>query len=502
MIFYGTIVYTCVLEEFNLLILLLSPTFFMLQIYNTLQRKKEPFQPIHPKKVSMYVCGMTVYDYCHIGHARVMIVFDMVVRWLRASDYEVNYVRNITDIDDKIIKRAIENKETIASLTQRFIDAMHEDGDALGVLRPDHEPRATHYIDHMQTMISGLIDKQLAYQAGSGDVMYSVRDFPPYGQLSNKTLDDLEEGNRVIIAGDKKDPLDFVLWKSAKEDEPADTRWASKWGEGRPGWHIECSAMACELLGKNFDIHGGGADLQFPHHENEIAQSEGVHREFDEEGQSSDPRFVNYWMHNGHVRVNNEKMAKSLGNFFIIRDVLARYDAEVIRFFILRAHYRSPVNYSDATLDEAAQGLERLYVALKDYQPADTDSLFGTAVEQFTDAMNDDFNTPEAIAVLFGLSTEANKARQQNDMQAYQQLAHTLKHLGGYLGLLKRTTQDYLQSGHLQIDEQAIEALIQERQLAKTNKDFASSDRIRKELLEKGIVLEDHPQGKTSWRKN
>jgi len=474
----------------------------MLQIYNTLHRQKEVFQPIQANKVSIYVCGMTVYDQCHIGHARVMIVFDMVVRWLRASGYEVNYVRNITDIDDKIIKRAVENQESIATLTQRFIDAMHADGDALGVLRPDHEPRATHYILQMQDMISGLIEKELAYQADSGDVMYSVRDFPPYGQLSGKTLDDLEEGNRVIIAGDKKDPLDFVLWKSAKEDEPADTRWASKWGEGRPGWHIECSAMACDMLGYHFDIHGGGADLQFPHHENEIAQSEGVYRTFTEDGQSTDPRFVNYWMHNGHVRVNNEKMSKSLGNFFVIKDVLAQYDPEVIRFFILRAHYRSPVNYSDATLDEAAQGLERLYTALKEHDVNQTSILIDSWIEQFHTAMNDDFNTPEAIAVLFGLSTEANKARQNNEMDLYQSLAHTLKHLAGYVGLLQRTTQAYLQSGQLELSESEIETLIEQRAIAKKNKDFAKSDAIRQDLLAKGIVLEDQPQGKTTWRKN
>jgi cysteinyl-tRNA synthetase len=474
----------------------------MLQIYNTLHRQKEVFQPIQANKVSIYVCGMTVYDQCHIGHARVMIVFDMVVRWLRASGYEVTYVRNITDIDDKIIKRAVENKESIATLTQRFIDAMHADGDALGVLRPDHEPRATHYIEQMQGMISDLIEKELAYQADSGDVMYSVRDFPPYGQLSGKTLDDLEEGNRVIIAGDKKDPLDFVLWKSAKEDEPADTRWASKCGEGRPGWHIECSAMACDMLGYHFDIHGGGADLQFPHHENEIAQSEGVYRTFTDDGQSTDPRFVNYWMHNGHVRVNNEKMSKSLGNFFVIKDVLAQYDPEVIRFFILRAHYRSPVNYSDATLDEAAQGLERLYTALKDHDVNQTSTPINSWVEQFQIAMNDDFNTPEAIAVLFGLSTEANKARQNNEMELYQSLAHTLKHLAGYIGLLQRTTQAYLQSGQLELSESEIETLIEQRSFAKKNKDFAKSDAIRQDLLAKGIVLEDQPQGKTTWRKN
>jgi cysteinyl-tRNA synthetase len=472
----------------------------MLQIYNTFGRQKEVFTPITPKKISIYVCGMTVYDYCHIGHARVMVVFDMVVRWLRASGYEVNYVRNITDIDDKIIKRAVENKETIAALTQRFIQAMHEDGDALGVLRPDHEPRATDYIPQMQKMISGLIEKELAYQADSGDVLFSVRDFPPYGKLSNKTLDDLEEGERVIIAGDKKDPLDFVLWKMAKQDEPSDTRWQSIWGEGRPGWHLECSAMACDILSTSIDIHGGGADLQFPHHENEIAQSEGVSRTFDREGQSADPRFVNYWMHNGHVRVNNEKMSKSLGNFFIIRDVLQQFDAEVIRFFILRAHYRSPVNYSDATLKEAQQGLERLYNTLLDYKEGEGE-LQADHVEQFAQAMNDDFNTPEAIAVLFGLSTEANRALSQNEHVIYANLAKTLKHLAGHLGLLQRVPSEFLQSGNLEMSPQEIEGLIQERLTAKKNKDFARSDEIRQELLEKGIVLEDKPGGLTIWRK-
>lgn len=474
----------------------------MLQIYNTLHRQKELFQPLQPQKVMIYVCGMTVYDYCHIGHARVMVVFDMVVRWLRATGYEVTYVRNITDIDDKIIKRALENKEPIAVLTQRFIDAMHQDGDALGVLRPDHEPRATHYITQMQTMISGLMDKQLAYQAPSGDVMFSVRDFPGYGQLSGKAVDDLEEGNRVIIAGDKKDPLDFVLWKSAKTTEPADTRWASHWGEGRPGWHIECSAMACDMLGKNFDIHGGGADLQFPHHENEIAQSEGLHRTFDATGHSSDPQFVNYWMHNGHVRINNEKMSKSLGNFFIIRDVLARYDAEVVRFFILRAHYRSPINYSDASLDEAAQGLGRLYGALKDYVPHPADTLSATTAQEFHTVMDDDFNTAEAIAVLFGLATAAQKARQAEDLLAYQDFAYTLKHLAGHLGLLLRTSQEFLQAGQFALAPAQIEEMIVARTAAKMNKDFKKADQIRAELLAQGIVLEDQPQGKTGWRKN
>ncbi len=480
----------------------------MLQIYNTLHRQKEDFHPIQPGKVSIYVCGMTVYDFCHVGHARVMVVFDMVVRWLRASGYEVKYVRNITDIDDKIIKRAVENGESIKALTQRFIDAMHEDAHALGVLDPDAEPRATDYIESMQGLIGKLIEKDLAYQADSGDVIYAVRNFPGYGKLSGKSLDELEEGDRVIIAGDKKDPLDFVLWKSAKPEEPADTRWLSKWGEGRPGWHIECSAMSCDLLGSHFDIHGGGADLQFPHHENEIAQSEGVFRTFDANGQSSDPELVNYWMHNGHVRVNDEKMSKSLNNFFTLRDVLKEYDPEVIRFFILRAHYRSPVNYSDATLDESRQGLERLYTALAllgdtDIQSVELDATF---VETFTAAMNDDFNTPEAIAVLFNLSTETNKEKDRlkdtSELSArYLQLASTLKSLANGLGLLERSTKEFLQGGHLSITPEAIEAAIAARIQAKKEKNFKLSDQIRSDLLAQGIVLEDQAGGITIWRK-
>ncbi|MEI7531149.1 MAG: cysteine--tRNA ligase [Betaproteobacteria bacterium] len=479
----------------------------MLQIYNTLLRRKETFKPINPGHASIYVCGMTVYDFCHIGHARVLVVFDMVTRWLRASGFEVNYVRNITDIDDKIIKRAIENNETIGSLTNRFIKAMHEDADALGVLPPNFEPRATQYIDAMQGMIGRLIEKNIAYQADSGDVNFSVREFPGYGKLSGKSLDDLE-GDRVIIVGDKKDPLDFVMWKSAKTDEPEDTRWNSPWGEGRPGWHIECSAMSCELLGYHFDIHGGGADLQFPHHENEIAQSEGVHRNFNDEGESSDPQYVNYWMHNGHVRVNNEKMAKSLGNFFIIRDVLKKFDPEVIRFFILRAHYRSPVNYSDATLEEAKQGLERLYNSLSGVafvqnleQTLSNEVALqsSTWYVRFKEAMDDDFNTSEAIAVLFELSTEINRSKATH--QVDEQLVLQLRYLGAQLGLLQRPVQEFLQGEILGISVKEIEDFIQERILAKKNKDFVMADKIRKDLLVLGVILEDQPGGITVWRK-
>ena len=471
----------------------------MLQIYNTLSRSKQVFKPIVPGKVKIYVCGMTVYDFCHIGHARVMIVFDMVVRWLRASGYEVLYVRNITDIDDKIINRAIENGEPIATLTNRFIAAMHADSDELGLMHPDQEPRATDYIKQMQGMIGKLIENELAYQADDGDVNFAVRLLPRYGQLSGKSLDELNAGERVAIVGGKRDPLDFVLWKSAKPEEPADTRWASPWGEGRPGWHIECSAMACDLLGEHFDIHGGGADLQFPHHENEIAQSEGalygINRKED------DAPFVNYWMHNGHIRVNEEKMSKSLGNFFLIRDVLKSFDPEVVRFFMLKAHYRSPINYSDAQLEEARSGLARLYTALSQTL-CETKALdpHNPWAKRFADAMNDDFNTPEAIAVLFDLASEVNRARGEEK----QQLANTLRSLGGLLNFLQRDPVAFLQDGSKEegaLSAAQIEEQINARIAAKQAKDFAKADFIRKTLLEQGIVLEDKPGGITEWRR-
>ncbi|HEX5337379.1 MAG TPA: cysteine--tRNA ligase, partial [Gallionella sp.] len=392
----------------------------MLKIYNTLARDKQEFKPITPNTVRMYVCGMTVYDYCHLGHARVMVVFDMVYRWLKASGYDVTYVRNITDIDDKIIKRAAENGESIHQLTQRFIDAMHEDADALGVQRPDHEPRATQYVPQMLEMIEQLERNGLAYQAADGDVNYAVRKFDGYGKLSGKSLEDLRAGERVDVATDKNDPLDFVLWKSAKESEADEVKWDSKWGRGRPGWHIECSAMGSELLGKHFDIHGGGADLQFPHHENEIAQSEGAHQ----------CQYVNYWMHNGFVRVDNEKMSKSLGNFFTIREVLKKYDAEVVRFFILRAHYRSPLNYSDQHLDDAKGALTRLYTALKS-APAAVSMVDWNEpyAQRFKAAMDDDLNTPEAVAVLFDLAAEANRSE-----EGARRAVPLLKALAGVLG--------------------------------------------------------------------
>ncbi len=477
----------------------------MLKIYNTLGRRKQDFVPIEPNKVRMYVCGMTVYDYCHLGHARVMVVFDMVYRWLMASGYDVTYVRNITDIDDKIIKRAAENKESIHDLTARFIKFMHEDERALGILPPTHEPRATQYVPHMLELISQLEKNGLAYRALDGDVNYAVRKFEGYGKLSGKSLEDLRAGERVEVGGGKTDPLDFVLWKRAKDEEPAEVKWDSPWGKGRPGWHLECSAMGSELLGKHFDIHGGGADLQFPHHENEIAQSEGAHR----------CQYVNYWMHNGFVRVDNEKMSKSLGNFFTIREVLAKYDAEVVRFFILRAHYRSQLNYSDAHLDDAKGALTRLYTALNaipatlNLAPLNTMPV-GAAVApiplepvdwnlpypaRFKAAMDDDFNTPDAIAVLFDLANEVNKAK------SYQ-LAIQLKALGGILGLLQRAPRQFLQAaaGAGGLDDAAINAQIEARIAAKKAKNFAEADRIRKELLEAGIVLEDTPSG-TTWRR-
>ncbi|GIZ52627.1 cysteine--tRNA ligase [Noviherbaspirillum aridicola] len=460
-----------------------------IKIYNTLARDKQAFVPMQPGKVRMYVCGMTVYDYCHLGHARVMVVFDMVQRWLRASGYEVTYVRNITDIDDKIIKRAVENGESISSLTGRFIAAMDEDAAALGVQKPDHEPRATQYVPQMLDIIDKLESRGLAYKAADGDVNYSVRDFPSYGRLSGKSLDDLRAGERVERNSDKRDPLDFVLWKSAKASEPDEVKWDSKWGKGRPGWHIECSAMSCELLGEQFDIHGGGEDLQFPHHENEIAQSEGAHGH----------AFVNYWMHNGFIRVDNEKMSKSLGNFFTIRDVLKKYDAEVVRFFILRAHYRSPLNYSDAHLDDARHALSRLYTALKEV-PADDAPLEREEEHalRFAAAMNDDFNTPVAIAVLFDLANEVNRGKSPA-------LARQLKGLAGMLGLLQRSAQDFLQSAPAGaeggLDEAAIGERIDARAAAKKAKNFAEADRIRAELLAAGVVLEDKPGGITEWRR-
>jgi len=466
----------------------------MLKIHNSLKREKQVFTPIEPGKVRMYVCGMTVYDYCHLGHARVMVVFDMVYRWLKASGYDVTYVRNITDIDDKIIKRAIENGETIQQLTDRFIAFMHEDADALGVLHPEHEPRATDYVPEMLDLIGQLEARGLAYQAVDGDVNYAVRKFPGYGKLSGKSLDDLRAGERVEVDSAKQDPLDFVLWKHAKPDEPA---WESPWGIGRPGWHIECSAMSSKILGQHFDIHGGGQDLQFPHHENEIAQSEGAHQ----------CTFVNYWMHNGFVRVDNEKMSKSLGNFFTIREVLQRYDAEVVRFFILRAHYRSPLNYSDAHLDDAKRSLDSLYFAMRDVPPvaAPQGDFLSGAVDidwsndfaaRFAAALNEDFDSHGAIAVLFELAGEVNRQRSA-------ELSGLLKALAGVIGLLEREPMAYLRGGGAAaggLEEAAIAGLIADRTAAKKARNFAEADRIRDELKAAGIALDDSPQG-TTWRR-
>jgi cysteinyl-tRNA synthetase len=457
----------------------------MLTVYNSLSRSKAVFTPLEPGKVRMYVCGMTVYDYCHLGHARVLVVFDMITRWLRASGYDVTYVRNITDIDDKIIKRAQENGEAFTALTQRFIDAMHEDSAALGVLPPTHEPRATDYVGKMLAMIQALMDRGHAYAAENGDVYYAVSTFPTYGQLSGKSPEDLRAGERVEVDPHKRDPLDFVLWKAAKPGEPS---WPSPWGPGRPGWHIECSAMGSDLLGRHFDIHGGGQDLQFPHHENEIAQSEGAHG----------CKFVNYWLHNGFVRVDDEKMSKSLGNFFTIREVLEKYDPEVVRFFILRAHYRSPLNYSDQHLDDAKAALTRLYNALRDVEVEEA-AIDWTEphAARFKAAMDDDFNTPEALAVLFDLAGALNRAHAPS-------LAATLKGLAGILGLLERKADAFLKAGGGTSDDtysaERIEALIRERIDARKAKDFKRGDAIREELKAAGIVLEDGPQG-TTWRR-
>jgi len=454
-----------------------------LRIHNTLTRALESFSPLEPGHVRMYVCGMTVYDLCHLGHARSMVAFDVVQRWLRASGYRVTYVRNITDIDDKIIRRALENGETIRSLTDRMIDALHQDADALGIERPTHEPRATDYVPQMLSIIGQLEAKGLAYRAPSGDVNYAVRKFQGYGKLSGKTLDELHAGERVAVLDGKDDPLDFVLWKSAKPSEPEDVKWASPYGAGRPGWHIECSAMSCEMLGETFDIHGGGADLQFPHHENEIAQSEGA---------TGQP-LARTWMHNGFINVDNEKMSKSLGNFFTIRDVLQSFDAETVRFFVVRSHYRSPLNYSDVHLSDARNALKRLYTALDAVAPAAiTIDWTQPHAARFKAAMDEDFGTPDAVAVLFDLASEVNRSRSAD-------MAGLLKALGGVLGLLQDDPKAFLQAG-ASLDEAAIQALIEARAAAKKARDFALADRIRQDLAAQGIVLKDSPSG-TTWER-
>ncbi len=461
----------------------------MLKIYNSLTNKKETFTPIEENKIRLYVCGMTVYDYCHLGHARVLVAFDVVVRYLRARGYEVTYVRNITDIDDKIIQRANEKGENFKHLTERYIDAMHADEKALGVQPPDHEPKATDNIGQIIAMIHTLIEKGYAYQGKSGDVYYDVSKFADYGKLSGRNLDDLRAGERIAVNKDKDDPLDFVLWKMAKPGEPY---WESPWGNGRPGWHIECSAMSTSILGNNFDIHGGGHDLQFPHHENEIAQSEACTGE----------HFANYWMHNGFIRIDEEKMSKSLNNFFTIRDVLKDFKAEEIRYFMLTSQYRSPLNYSTEQLQAAGAALDRLYTAMRGLSlnaeaPANTDYE-----ARFVNAMDDDFNTPEALAVLFDLARDINRARQADNQAEAESLAALLKKLATQLGLLEGDIESWFQgSADDGLSNEQIEALIQQRIAAKAAKDWASADKIRDELKQQGITLEDKGS-ETSWRRD
>ncbi|WP_249976742.1 cysteine--tRNA ligase [Vreelandella olivaria] len=459
-----------------------------MHIYNTLTRRKEPFIPLVEGKVSMYVCGMTVYDYCHLGHARVMVAFDVITRYLRHRGFDVTYVRNITDIDDKILKRADENGETISVLTERMIDAMHEDETRLNVLPPSHEPRATGHIGDIIAMIETLIAKGFAYPADNGDVYYRVRKFTDYGKLNNRRLDDMRSGARVDVDVHKEDPLDFVLWKSAK---PGEAHWPSPWGDGRPGWHIECSAMSTCCLGDTFDIHGGGPDLTFPHHENEIAQSEAA----------TGKTYVNTWMHAGAVRVNQEKMSKSLGNFFTIRDVLAEHDPEVVRYLLVASHYRSAINYSVDSLYEARKSLTRFYTALDGLtETVDDQGCVGVYAERFTAAMDDDFNTPEALAVLFDLVRDLNRARSEAPEHALR-LAGELKRLAGVLGLLQQPPQIFLKGSQQQgvaLSEEEIEAKIAQRKEAKTNKDFAQADAIRDELAALGIILKDSREG-TTW---
>ena len=458
----------------------------MLKIYNTLSNQKEEFRPIDTNNVGIYVCGMTVYDFCHMGHARVLVMFDVITRHLRRNFTSVKYVRNITDIDDKIIARAAENNEDIYSLTNRFIDAMHEDEKALGVLSPDIEPRATESIDKMIDMIESLSKQNLAYQGKNGDVFYSVRKFKDYGKLSGKNLDDLLAGARVDVESDKEDPLDFVLWKKAKSDEPS---WPSPWGDGRPGWHIECSAMSNHFISNRFDIHGGGMDLTFPHHENEIAQSEGA----------NNCKFVDTWMHVGFVNIDDEKMSKSLNNFFTIRDVLDKYDGETLRYFLISSHYRSPLNFSEANIESAKSGLKRLYNATKGLSAKMDDvPLEAEYEERFNTALNDDFNTPIALSILFEIAKRINIERATN-LEKANALAMQLIRLGNFLGILEYNAEDYLKQGS-ELSETEISNKISQREAARNSKDFAMSDQIRDELLELGIILEDSVNG-TTWRR-
>ena len=461
----------------------------MLKIYNTLTNQKEVFKPIDPSKVGIYVCGMTVYDFCHMGHARVLVMFDVITRHLRRNFKDVKYIRNITDIDDKIISRAIENNEDIFSLTKRFIDAMHEDEIALGVISPDIEPKATDSIEQMINMIELLIKNRLAYQGKNGDVFYSVRKFKNYGKLSGKNLDDLESGARVDIESNKEDPLDFVLWKMAKPNEP---KWPSPWGDGRPGWHIECSAMSTHFIDDHFDIHGGGMDLTFPHHENEIAQSEGA----------TGCKFVNTWMHVGFVNINDEKMSKSLNNFFTIRDILEKYDGETLRYFLISSHYRSPLNFSNTNIDSAKSALKRLYTATRGLSDnVDIDYVSNNNLDyedRFNSALNDDFNTPIAISILFEIAKQINVER-LNDLKKANALSQLLKKLANFLGILEYDADEYLKQGS-ELSENEILDKIGKREQARLSKDFAMSDQVRDELLEFGIILEDTADG-TTWRR-
>ncbi len=462
-----------------------------LHIYNTLTRKKEIFLPLEEGKIKMYVCGITVYDYCHIGHARVLVAFDVITRYLRSQGWDVTYVRNITDIDDKILNRAAENAEPFGDLTARMIDAMHQDEDQLGVLRPDIEPRATAHMADIIDMVQQLLDNHYAYRADNGDVYYRVSRFADYGKLSNRNPEDLLAGARIEVGEAKEDPRDFALWKAAGDEE---TGWDAPWGRGRPGWHIECSAMSICCLGETFDIHGGGPDLPFPHHENEIAQSEAA----------TGKKYVNTWMHAGAVRVDNEKMSKSLGNFFTIREVLKKYHPEVVRYFLLSSHYRSPINYSEESLVEAKGGLDRFYTALKPFADLDPTSLEQLADSEYYQrvvaAMNDDFNTPEALAVMYQLVRAINTAVKNNSDEATA-LALELKSIAAVFGILQSDPEHFLQAGAGDaLSAEAIEALINERADAKKQRDFARADQIRDELAAQGVVLEDSREG-TSWRR-
>lgn len=458
----------------------------MIKIYNSLTKKKESLRPVMPGKIGIYVCGITAYDYSHIGHARSSIVFDVVVRYLRYRGYEVTYVHNITDVDDKIIKRANENNESCEALTERFIQAMHDDEKALGILPPDYEPRATEYMPQIIKLIQAIIDEGYAYVGENGDIYFDVRRFKEYGKLSQRNIDELIAGARVEIGEAKRDPLDFALWKLAKPEEP---NWDSPWGKGRPGWHIECSAMSTALLGQPFDIHGGGMDLKFPHHENEIAQSEAACRK----------DFAHIWMHVGLLQVNKEKMSKSLGNFFTVREIIAEHHPEILRYFMLSGHYRSPVNYSKENFTQMRASLERLYLALRGLPQA---SVGHHEVHQrrFQAAMDDDFNTPEALSVLFDMAHEINRLREANQLEEAAQLGATLKNLGSLFGILEQNPETFFRGDVHNNEREKIDKMIAARDRARKNKDWTEADRLRTELIKMGVVIEDTADG-TIWRR-